>query len=236
MAKRRSKHEKASRKYRIELTPLSILLWGGCLFFALTWIFVLGILVGRGYLPGAVAVLSDLKSQIGTLQEMVSHNRSGDSDSSKESESDPKLAFYEKLSGKDEETNAEWEPQRGIEALRKKLTEPQRQREILVPPKNVDQKQAVASEKAQSSQSQPKISDEQYTVQLASLGEKDRAEKMTDDLVGRGYPAFNNVATVKGKTYYRVRCGRFPRRQAARDYAERLLEEEGIKGLVIRIE
>ncbi len=65
MAKKRSRSKKRSKKYQIELTPLSIFLWGGCLFFVLAWIFVLGILVGRGFLPGAVTALSDLKDQIG---------------------------------------------------------------------------------------------------------------------------------------------------------------------------
>ena len=232
MARRRSSPTKASKKYKIELTPLSILLWVGGLFFVLSWIFVLGILVGRGYLPGAVTAISDIGSRISTLEEMVSSNRSSDLASPKESESDPKLTFFDELSSKREEAKEERTPKRSV-----KGKESQRQREALRPMnKNRDQKQVVVSQKAQPNQSLPRIADAQYTVQLASFGEKSRAEKMINDLVGRGYLAYYYEGKVKGKTYHRVRCGIFPRRKAAEDYAEKLLREEGIKGLVIRIE
>ncbi len=203
MAKKRSRSKKAGKKYQIELTPLSIFLWGGCLFFVLAWIFVLGILVGRGFLPGAVTAFSDLKNQISVLQEMVSRNRSHDLSSPKKSDSDPKLAFYEKLSSKKEEAKKEWVPERSVE-----------------------------------SQKQPKPSapELQYTVQLASLGDKSQAEKLIKDLVGRGYPAYFYEIKVNGQTYYRIRCGRFPSRQAAADYARKLGKEAGIKGFVSKIE
>ncbi|UCF56795.1 MAG: SPOR domain-containing protein [Deltaproteobacteria bacterium] len=256
MAKRRSRRKKASKKYQIELTPLSILLWGGFVFFVLSWIFVLGILVGRGFLPGAVTAISDLRSQISTLKEMVSRDRSDDLDSRKKSESDPKLAFYEKLSGKKEEAKKEWAPKRSVKGSREEATskrtnppkELQRQREVLRPKKNTDQKQVVISQKAQPerkesgttkilpNESLPRISEAQYTVQLASLGEKNKAENLINDLVGRGYPAYYYEVKVKGKTYYRVRCGRFLSRKAAGDYAEKLLNEAGLKGFVSRIE
>jgi len=41
---------------------------------------------------------------------------------------------------------------------------------------------------------------------------------------------------VKGKAYYRVRCGRFMTRDEAGVYASKLLKETKIRGFVSKIE
>ena len=242
MAKKRAKSKKRSRKYQIELTPLSILLWGGCLFFVLSWIFVLGILVGRGFLPGAVTALTDLKHQIGVLQEMVGGKKSKDSGSAKKPDSDPKLAFYDKLSTKKEESQKDWAPKRRVKKNSRKKAIP-------IEPNSsqaLSQKQASSGTQKGTAQSEIKNSKVEksqvpapkakYTVQLASLEEKSKAGEMIRGLVQRGYPAYFYEAKVKGKTYYRVRCGKFPTRTAAEKYAWKLGKEAGIKGFVSRIE
>jgi cell division protein FtsN len=220
MAQKRWGSEKRSRKYQIEFTPLSITLWGGCLIFVLAWIFVLGILVGRGFLPGAMTALSDLKNQIGALQQMVSREKSQDLAPSKKSDFDPKLAFYDKLSSKKVETPKDTVPPRRPE----KST---RQETIAKKPRPSQ----VSSPKREASVLKGK-----YTVQLASFDEKNKAEKLIGDLVQRGYQAYSHEAKVKGTTYYRVRCGKFPSRKAAEDYAWKLRREVGLKGFVSRIE
>jgi cell division septation protein DedD len=248
MGKKRSSSEKRSRKYQIELTPLSIFLWGGCFFFVLAWIFVLGILVGRGFLPGAVTALSDLKNQIGVLQQMVSREKSQDLDPPKKSDSDPKLAFYDKLSSKKMEIPKETEPRRRPKKSTTKKTnamEPNSSQEFS--PKRESSGAHIAAGQNQVETSkvasperkervEPSVPKAKYTVQLASLDEKRKAEKLIGDLAQRGFPAYCYEAKVKGKTYYRVRCGTFPSRKAAEDYARKLGKEAGIKGFVSRIE
>lgn len=248
MAKRRSRSEKRSRKYQIELTPLSIFLWGGCLFFVLAWIFVLGILVGRGFLPGAVTALSDLKNQIGVLQQMVSREESQDLAPSKKSDSDPKLAFYDKLSSKKVEPPKDTVPRRRPEKNTRKETnakEPNSSNVFSAKRESSGAHIAASGNQAQTSkvagaqrkeQQEPLASKAKYTVQLASFDEKSKAEKLIGDLAQRGYSAYTYKATVKGKTYYRVRCGAFPSRKAAENYAWKLGKESGIKGFVSRIE
>ncbi len=248
MAEKRSRSEKRSRKYQIELTPLSIFLWGGCLFFVLAWIFVLGILVGRGFLPGAVTALSDLKNQIGVLQQMVSREKSQDSHPPKKSDSDPKLAFYDKLSDKKLETPKDTVPRRRPEkdTRRKTNAKEANSSEELSPKgessgahiaagRNQVETSKVASPERKESP-EPSVPKGKYTVQLASLDEKSKAEKLIGDLAQRGYPAYCHEAKVKGKTYYRVRSGRFPSRKAAENYARKLEKGAGIKGFVSRIE
>ncbi|MGD9077482.1 MAG: SPOR domain-containing protein [Desulfobacteraceae bacterium] len=249
MAKKRSRSKKRSKKYQIELTPLSILLWGGCLFFVLSWIFVLGILVGRGFLPGAVTALSDLKNQIGVLQQMVSREKPAkDLNPPKKPDSDPKLAFYDKLSSKKEESLKERVAPRNAKKSTRKKADPKRtnsppqfspKRESLGAQKGTVQNRvgiskAVRLEKKE--RGEPSAPKAKYTVQLASLDEKNKAESFISDLAQRGYPAYFYEAKVKGKTYYRVRCGKFPSRKAAEDYASKLRREAGMKGFVSRIE
>ena len=248
MARKRSRSKKSSKRYQIEFTPLSIILWGGCLFFVLAWIFVLGILVGRGFLPGAVTALSDLKNQIGVLEQKVSRERPRDLERPKKPDSDPKLAFYDKLASKKEDTLHETLPRPNAKKrTNKNTTSMNTHSSQQISPKRessgaqnaTDQNRAGISkvsqlEKKESGESSvPKA---KYTVQLASLDEKNKAQKFIGDLVQRGYPAYFYEAKVKGKTYYRVRCGKFPTRKAAEDYARKLANQAGIKGFVSRIE
>jgi len=85
---------------------------------------------------------------------------------------------------------------------------------------------------------QPKASpdDMQYTVQLASLGDKQKAEELISRLIDKGYPAYYYEVNVKGRIYYRIRCGRFLERGEAEIYGRKLQKEAGIKGFVSRIE
>lgn len=217
MTKKRSGSQKASKKYQIEFTPLSIFLWGGCLLFVLAWIFVLGILVGRGFLPGAVTALSDIKDEISALQQMVSRDKPQELDASKKSDSDPQLAFYEKLEGQKDEAKKEQVPKKRAKSSYRKKASPANK--------------TSSGEPALTSSTEMK-----YTVQLASLEDRGGVEKMIKDLAERGYSAYFAEAKVKGKTYYRIRCGKFPSRKAAEEYARTLEKEAGIKGFVSRIE
>ena len=233
MATKRSKSKKGEKKkFQIEMTGLSLSLWGFFFFFLLAWIFVLGIFVGRGFLPGSVAAISDLKGQIAKLQEMVGRNHTRDPGAQKKTAPDPKLAFYEKLSNKRNEARKQ---PRSVEKA-----EPADQNAV---PEKVRPEQAnrangpAGRPQAASVTPMDGLADEpKFTVQLASLGDREKAEKMINRLIARGYDAYYYEAEVKGKTYFRVRCGRFVTREEAGNYAGRLAREAGVKGFVSRIE
>jgi len=243
VTKRKSRSKEKQKKYQIEMTSLSIFLWGFSLFFLLAWIFVLGILVGRGFLPGAVTAISDLKGQISKLQEMIRHDKVKDLRVQKKSDSDTKLAFYEKLSRKKDETKREWPLESDIEGAKRETTEKQLNASQGTPPKKRVEglKKETTQKKVDTSQGVPserkkRVDGTKYTVQLASLGDRNKAEKMINQLVALGYPAYFYEAKIKDKTHYRVRCGRFIKRGEAATYAKELAKEAGIKGFVSRIE
>ncbi len=228
MARRRAKGRKgAKKKYQIEMTSFSIFVWTFCLFFLLTWIFVLGILVGRGFFPGAVTAISDIKGQLGKLQGIVGQNKNPEPTPPKKAESDPKLAFYDRLSSK-KETALKKPPD--IPAVSK---EPVKAIQEKPEPSAPKPEQRVAAPKKDVG---PNPGKGRYTIQLASLELASQAEKMSNRLVKRGFPAYFYDVEVKGKTYYRVRCGRFGTRKEALDFVKKLKSEAGINGFVTRAE
>ena len=258
MAKKRSKSgKKAKKKYLVEMTSISVFLWGFCLFFLLAWIFVLGILVGRGFIPGGESAISELKAQIARLQEIVGNNRVQEKRPQNKPDKSPELAFYERLSSKKVEVKNRWQPEKDAALPREEketnkiVVSPRspNEREDASPPEidvkppvqelphvtPIGKQKSKASERLQilTESSAPEI---RYTVQLASLGSRNKAETMINDLVDRGYPAYYYEADVKGKTYFRVRCGEFNTSKDALQYAEKLTKDTGIKGFVFRVE
>jgi cell division septation protein DedD len=235
MAKKNSHPMKGAKKrYRIELSSFSFLLWCFCALFFMAWIFVLGVLVGRGFLPGADSALTDLKTQAARLQEMVARSKRGEQGSQAKETIDETLAFYEKLESKKDEakkkvqnlsTSKEGTKQGTLEASKEDLSRKNGNIRVETPkPGNGEPSTA------------PQAGKGGFTLQLASLEEKARAETMVGNLKSKGYDAYFYEVRVKGKTYYRVRCGRFMTREEADEYAAGLLKALNIRGFVSKFE
>lgn len=221
MAKTKTKTGKRGKTFRIELTPLSALLWAVFIFFSLTWIFVLGILVGRGLLPGTVTKLVDLKAQMKRLQEMVGDKKAQPPGPQEEPDTAVKLDFFQELISKKDEVKKSWDKDTGDA----ETPEP--------PPVDTKEEKPGTNKKEDRV---PFLPEGQYTVQLASLREMEQAEKMIQHLTDMGYDPYYYKASVEGKTYYRIRCGRFKARQEALHYAAKIENESGLKGFVAKVE
>lgn len=72
-----------------------------------------------------------------------------------------------------------------------------------------------------------------WVVQVASLGTRDAAVKMRDDLRAKGHAAFVEQAEVGGKTYFRVRIGPEVERARADALARRVTTATGPKPIVM---
>lgn len=232
MARKRSRSKNIGKRYQIELTSLSVFLWSIFLLFLLVWIFVLGIIVGRGFFTGKVTTMSDLRAQIQRLHEMITHRSSKDMEFIKRSEPDPKLAFYEKLSSKKDEAekDRQMEPKGEIPEEKPPI------KKIETPKKPLSEKKKREGTEALVRSPEPLTNEIHYTVQVASFDDKSKADKVIKQLIDEGLPAYHYEAKVKGKIYYRIRCGRFMNREEAGIYAGKLLRENGIKGFVTKIE
>ena len=208
MARTTPETTRKTKKHPRELSLLSIFLRSFCALFVLSWVFVLGILVGRGYLPEGLKAFTELKAQIARLPEPREPEGSPDPDIGNEKEEDPKFAFYEKLSTKKDEVAKKNQP---------------------VAPKKQD-----APKEVKQTTDLPELRG-LYTIQLVSLENEGKAQEIINHLVDLGYPAYLHKMMLKGKTYFRVRCGKFSDEKEARDYHRKLTEKEGLHGFILKI-
>lgn len=233
----RNSHAKKERgkRHQIQVSSLTLFLWGFCALFFMAWIFVLGVLVGRGFLPGADTAITDLKAQVTKLQEMVARSKRGEQGPPLKKEGiDENLAFYERLESKKEEAKKREQslaPSReGTREGSLIASKPELARKDIITPAESD-KPGGGGRKGE-----PPTGKGSYTLQLASLEEKAKAEAMVRDLLSRGYDAYYYEVMLKGKIYYRVRCGRFMTREEAGSHAGRLLNDLSIRGFVTKFE
>jgi cell division septation protein DedD len=187
--------------------------------------------VGRGSLPASIKTISELREQINKLQSMIADNKKPyDSKVTKEIDNNPPLEFFESLTLKKDEAKKKWQIENSPDTTKKE----QKAVEVDAPAKssirgsNDIRVPEVANESS--------ISGEQYTVQVASLKELDRAESLTRSLIGKGIDAYYLAANVNGKTYYRIRCGKFSDRNEAETYAQKIEADSGLKGFVSKVE
>lgn len=207
MRKKKTAPKKDPRKLILELSKASVVFWTVCLFLLLGWTFVLGILVGRGFLPKNVMTLSELQGQIAKLKEIVVQKKPPEREVIRQEEPDPKFAFYDNLSAKREEVA--------------KKGRPVQEREDAV------ERQAQRPPSSESSG---------FTVQLASLESEEKAMAIVNRLKQRGHAAYINRTVVDDKTRYRIRCGHFKDQQEARAYSKALSEDTGIAGYVTKVD
>ena len=218
--------KKKGKTYRIEMTTASMCLWGVGLFFLLTWIFVLGILVGRGSLPSALEMVPGLEGQVTKWQRMLSRSDSYEFSPEEESNPDLKLSFYRKLVTKKDQARSKIPvpPERGGETATKDGDDPAGEA-------TVESKIEALRVELQKGPTRPL-----YTLQLASLEDRQKAESLMRRLADLDYPVYLYQAKVNGKQYYRVRCGRFRGREEAREFARKLAKETKLKGFVSTLE
>ena len=232
---KQSKQNKGSKTYRIEFTRLKLILWGCGFLFGLFWIFVFGILVGRGFLPEILTDVSDIRSQLSAIQDMMSREGPDELDLSRESETDLEMGFFENLSGKKEDEIEAWAPKKRLAIPKRSAPETQPQPQASPSKKDSVQTRVAVSSEPTPDSALPKITEAQYTVQLASLVDEGKAYEMAEELEKSGFPAYIHEREVKGRTYYRINCGVFTRRGAAENYAKELYKKKGISGLVMRL-
>jgi cell division septation protein DedD len=234
---KKSKIKTRGKRYRLELSHTSFFFWCLGSLFLLAWIFVLGIFVGRGFLPQGVKTLSKLRLPIAKFQDMVGNKKAADLDGIKGLAEDPEFEFYYKLSAKkgDVVNKSEYGTKKSGEQTKlakhfetdKRFTE-----------KDEIPKKSQSDFGKGGGQTDPTIGINAtgtvgaYTVQVASLESENKAVRMADRLKERGYPAYINEVSIKGKTFYRVKCGMFKDRKEAGDFKSLLAQKENINGFV----
>lgn len=216
-------------RFRVNLGPLSIFLWGIFILFFMSWIFVLGIFVGRGFAPDEITDISEIKGELIRLTKPIENETREDTYSAPTDtteETVPELAFFNRLTTKKDESRNNL-----------KTEEKTSDRTVSEAPAKASAAPASGADNVKSSgNSAVKSGSGQYTIQVASISELANAEKAVKELLEKGFDAYYYEATVKGKKYYRVRCGRFSDRAEAQIYSLKLEEKTGLKGYVTGVE
>jgi len=208
MTEKKEKAEKEKKNFRLELSRTALFFWSLGFLIFLGWIFTLGILAGRGLLPSGAKTLAELKNQIVRLQEMVGQKDTSELEEIKAVQKDARFAFYDELSSK--KTPA------------------------VSPRKEPPKKSATAADNVKEP-SPPSPASGLYVVQVASLDREKQAFNMVNRLVKKGYPAYHYKIFIKGRGYFRVRCGTFKSRSEAVDIQRKLAEHEHLKGFVQKV-
>jgi cell division septation protein DedD len=212
MTEKKEKAEKEKKGLRLELSRTALFFWSLGLLILLGWIFTLGILAGRGLLPSGAETLAELKNQIVKLQEMVGQKDTTELDEIKAVQKDANFAFYDELSSK-----------------KAPVVSPRKE-----PPQKKPQKKNATSDNVKEP-SPPSPASGLYVVQVASLDQEKQAFNMVNRLLKKGYPAYHYKTFIKGRSYFRVRCGTFKSRAEAVDIQRKLVENEHLRGFVQKV-
>lgn len=208
-----------------------LFLWLGVVFLTMVWMFILGIIVGRGLSPVKFDV-EKLQRELVALKEEALKVKA-DAESSKAEVNDTHLGFYDILTEKKEMARLKSkEPSPDISGANSERVSP------LPPAAKTESKQETAVANRKGSVSAKAADPPQvaagYTLQIASFRDTGRADNFVSTLESKGYDAYQVAAHVHGKgIYHRVRIGRFRTKQEAQALLARLREDD-LNPLVIR--
>jgi cell division protein FtsN len=216
MANSKKSAKKRKKNHAIVLSGKAAFFWGLCFFLLLSWIFVLGIFVGRGFVPGNMQSIANLKTQIAKLRGIIGDKQKPEPPAPEKPFEDPKLAFYEDLSTKKKAVISRQPPE--LKQAAEKAA---------VPAANTEKRPKISTETTAHSAGQ-------FAVQVASLGIEGKAKGLVARLAAKGYPAYYYKVRLNGTPRYRVRCGNFETVAEAKSFAQRFFRAEKIKGIVLR--
>jgi cell division septation protein DedD len=250
-SRKKVKEKKSKNKTRQDQFVFSrraILYWGVSFAVVAVWIFVLGVLVGRGLIFHS-QTYKNIEKRIGEFRSSGPPAVTVAPEPDGEDASEPKLTFYKSLStGRIQEdltplkkTQPASQP---LESKKKTSPSPQsisdkkpiQEKEIktVSKPTEKNDKSVVQPQSREASPTEPpaRAEGENYTIQVAAVADLERAEKLVASLIKEGHPAYFYEALNKSQRYYRVRVGRYRTRREA-ETAMILLQKIGHKGMFI---
>jgi cell division septation protein DedD len=256
MRKKNKRKEPEFKKPFIVMTRRKIAGWVFVIFFLCAWMFVLGILVGRGTAP--------VKFDIAAIEKKIEQSKKNDPGkpgkipAQKDSASlkdKTKLEFYEALKENSEDTKVPALQQPKI--IKQKIEKPAEKAVSPKPPETTPKKPTsgkAVSQKAGAQKSQPVKTSQKdaptkqkvaavkktsttgpiYTIQAASVKNATDADRLIEKLKKSGYPAYRAIGKVPGKgIWFRVRIGEYNSKIEARRTLDKL-KKSGLKPILVK--
>ena len=250
---RKKKDKKITLKDKIRAVD-----WGRYLtiFFISAWMFVLGVLVGRGTAPVKFDI-KKLSREIETLREADLEKQKAPVEVvTDEEKTKTTLGFYEELKKSEPAPVPPVKPRRSISSPQEKSlkkntttakTSPHVKKEsVSKPPSKIKKKQAKPPEEKPKSKTTtavvssvktaavPSTKSKAVTIQVASLKELSDANALVKKLKDKGYPAYKTIAVVPDKgIWFRIRVGNYSSREATNSMVGRL-KKDGFRPMIVK--
>ena len=246
---KKNKKVSLSKKPFFVLSRRAIAGWLGVIFILCAWMFVIGLLVGRGTAPVKFDI-DGLQSKLEVSRQDLKKRQTGrvrgDSDIVKDK---TKLDFYEALPEDREDTKIdekksspviskkveplpEKKPAKSTETRATKKRTPKKETAEKAGPVKREPAKRPAKQPI-ASKSEVKPSGKVYTVQVAAVKAAKDADRLVAQLKKKGYPAYRTISKVQGKgIWFRVRVGKYKSREKARVTIQKL-KKAGMKPIIV---
>ena len=224
------KEEKALSKKRKSSSRKGLTLWIFLIFFVSAWMFILGILVGRGTAPVKFDI-EKLQNELAALKEdVVREELERFKIDSNAADNKTEMNFYEELKVTKEEDSL------NIDTSEQKK-EPLPENTVSEPKKIGPSEEALSVKAHQENKpktiSKTDITNKNLTIQVASFKDPNVADKMVEELKKKGFPAYRSIGKVPGKgIWYRVRIGYFSTKSEA-DSMLKMLKKDKLDAILV---
>jgi cell division septation protein DedD len=211
-----------SKSPTFQISRKGLFIWIGLIVFMAVWMFVLGVMVGRGMAP--------VNMEAGKLEQELAEEKARMLEEKQESavsaaagqtDEKPQLGFYEALKNPGRE--ADFKLAKPAKPVRRKPAAKPRPK-AKAPPKPVSRpeiKPPAAPKPAPASVSG------HFTIQVASVQDIKGAERMVTGLRAKGYQAYQIRSDIEGKgIWYRIRVGGFEDRGDAEKTLKKLKNDK----------
>ncbi len=207
------KEEKALSKKRKSSSRKGLALWIFLIFFVSAWMFILGILVGRGTAPVKFDI-EKLQNELAALKEdVVKEELERFKIDSNAADNKTEMNFYEELKVTKEEDslNIDTSDQKKEPLPENNVSEPKK-----IGPSEEALSVTAHQENKPKTISKTDITNKNLTIQVASFKDPNVADKMVEELKKKGFPAYRSLGKIPGKgIWYRVRIGYFSSKSEA---------------------
>jgi DedD protein len=222
------KKEPEFKKPFIVLTRRKIAGWFLIIFFLCAWMFILGVLVGRGTAP--------VKFDIAAIEKKLTDATKTDSTAPSEMpapkddltvKDKTKLDFYEALKENREDVKAPaLQPPKAAEDKVEKTGS--QKPEPIPPEKEVKQDKEKIAAVVKTNTAGPT-----YTIQAASVRDSRDADRLVEKLKKAGYPAYRVMGKIPGKgVWFRIRIGEYRSKSEALGTLNKL-KKDGLKPILV---
>jgi len=247
----RKKNKKVSsdKKPSLVLSRRAVTGWVCVIFFVAAWMFVIGVLVGRGTAPVKFNI-DKLKKKLQVSQNEPKKQADARTQTdSRIAEDKTKLDFYEalkedredekllekelpKVIAKKPESASEKSAASKKDISKKQPADTETKTKATRTPTKKESVKSASKEKVPSKN--PATSKSTiYTIQAASMKDGKDADRLVAKLKKQGYPAYRVIGKVAGKgIWFRVRVGEYKTKAAARGTVEKL-KKAGMKPIVV---